>query len=138
MGLLSDIYISSDDDAVNYDTAPQSFAERAQFNRISSLELSTLWAIMRGVEWDDAMMDDFTFLLETDGGERVIQSFPSAMVAALSQLTPERIRDVSAKWVATDQFFCSPSELQPVVEEMTRLARAATASGRGLYLWNCI
>jgi len=86
MGILSDIYISREDEASKYDTAPATFAERAQFTGMTPLEYSTLWAIMRGVEWQAASMQDFACLLEKDGGERLIHSFPAAMRAALAQL----------------------------------------------------
>jgi hypothetical protein len=138
MSLLSDIYVSRDDEAVKYDTVPATFAERAHYNGMTPLELSTLWAIMRGVEWDDSTMDDFVCLLQIGSGERLIHRFPVAMLAALGQLTQDRVRDVTAKWAATDELACTPADIQPVVEEMVRLARSATASGRGLYLWNCV
>lgn len=138
MGLLSDIYISHDAEASRYDTAPQSFAEQAQYKGITPLELSTLWAIIRGVEWDITMLNHFACLLAVDGGERLVHSFPAPMVAALSRLTPEQIRDVSVKWAATEELACPTSDIQPITEEMTHLARLATASGRGLYLWNCL
>ena len=51
MSVLSDIYISRNSEAVKYDTTPDSFAERAQYKGMTPLELSTLWAIMRGAEW---------------------------------------------------------------------------------------
>jgi hypothetical protein len=138
MGLLSDIYISRDTEAVKYDTTPNAFIERAQYKGITSLELSTLWTIMRGIEWDVAMMDDFACLLEKDGGERTIHSFPAAMIQSLGQLTTDQIRDFSVKWAATEEITCSPADIQPVVEEMTRLARSAAAKGCGLYIWNCV
>ncbi len=138
MSILSDIYISRDTEAVKYDTTPDIFTERAQFNGMTPLELSMLWAIMRGSDWDVAMLKDFACLLQIEDGERLIHSFPAAMVTVLGQLTSDQIRDVSAKWAATEELACSPSDIQPVVEEMTRLARSATASGRGLYVWNCV
>ena len=138
MSVLSDIYISREDEAVKYDTAPATFAERAQFTGMTPLEYSTLWAIMRGVEWDVAMMDDFACLLEKDGGERLVHSFQPAMLAALGQLTPDQIREVAGKWAATDELACSPADIQPVIEALVRLAHSATASGRSPYLWNCV
>lgn len=140
MGILSDIYISHDAEAIRYDTAPQSFAEQEQYQckSITPLELSTLWAIIRGVEFDITMLGHFTCLLTVDGGERLVHSFPLLLVVALSQLTPEQIRDVSTKWAATEELACPTSDIQPIIKEMIRLACAATASGRGLYLWNSL
>jgi hypothetical protein len=138
MSVLSDIYISLENEAVKYDAAPNSFTERVQCKGMTPLELSTLWAIMRGVEWDAALMDDFACLLETNGGERLVHSFPGEMVTALGQLSSDRIRDVSSKWATTEEMASSPEDIQPVVEEMVRLARSASASRRGLYIWNSV
>lgn len=138
MSVLADIYISLDSEAVKYDAAPVTFTERAQFKRITPLELSTLWAIIRGIEWDGALIDDFACLFQVDGGERLIHSFPAAMVTTLGRLTDEQIRDCSAKWAATEELSCSPSEIQPIVEAISRLACSAASSGRGLFIWNCI
>ena len=138
MGVLSDIYISRDDEAVEYDTAADKFSERAQYKGMTPLELSTLWAILRGVEYDFDSIDEFPCLFEKDGGERLIHGFPKAMLTALGQLTPDRIPAVTAKWAATEELSCPPADIRPVVEEMVRLARLAAASGRHLYLWNCV
>jgi hypothetical protein len=139
MGVLSDIYISRDnDEAVEYDAAPNKFSERAQFTGLLPPELSTLWAIVRGIDYDFKMFCDFPCLLEKDGGERLIHSFPAAMVTALGQLTPDQIQAATVKWAATEELSCSPADIQPVVEAMVRLARLATTSGRNLYLWNCV
>jgi hypothetical protein len=138
MSVLSDIYVARPDEAANYDTSPGNFTERAQYKGLTPLELSTLWAIMRRVEWDAAQMDDFTCLLQKDGGERLIHRFPSAMVDALGQLAADQTRDFATGWAATEELSCSPADIHPVVEGMARLARLASASGRGLYLWNCV
>jgi sugar/nucleoside kinase (ribokinase family) len=83
-------------------------------------------------------MRDFPCLLEKDGGERLIHAFPGVMLTALGQLTPDQIQAAAAKWAATAELSCSPAEIRPVIEGMVRLARLAVASGRGLYLWNCV
>ena len=89
MANLADIYISRDDEAVRYDTAPDQFAERAQYKNFTPLELSALWAIMRDTEWDVSSRDEFPCLLQEDDGERLIHGFPAAMLSDLSKLTPE-------------------------------------------------
>ncbi|PXA16845.1 hypothetical protein DD876_13270, partial [Staphylococcus pseudintermedius] len=63
MSLLAEIYVSTDVEAVTYDTTPEGFPERAEHKGFTPLELSTLWAIMRGMEWDGDMMDEFVCLL---------------------------------------------------------------------------
>jgi hypothetical protein len=138
MGLLADIYVSTDAEAVNYDTKPDQFEQRAQYKGFTPLELSILWSIMRGIEWDVASMDEFPCLLERDGGERLIHRLPAQMVAELSRLTPEQIAAVSPQWAAIEELGWPPDEGQMVVEDLVRLARQAVESSRGVYLWNCV
>jgi len=136
MGLLSDIYISSDGEALSYDASPEQFTERVQYKRISPLELSTLWAIIRDVEWDS--LEEPACVLIEDEGERLIHRLPSAMVSDLARLTPDQIGLVSEKWGETEELDWPPGEARPVVEDLVRLARRAIESGRNVYLWNCV
>ena len=138
MSILADIYISHDDEAVRYDTTPDQFAERAQYKNLTPLEPSTLWAIMRGIEWDVASMDNFPCLLQQDGGERLIHRLPATMIADLSRLAPNEIAVVAPKWASTEELGWPPDEARPVVEDLARLARLACDSGRSVYLWNCV
>jgi hypothetical protein len=138
MGIPADFYVSRDDEAVKYDTVPDQFADRAQFKGITSLEPSTLWAIMRGTEWDVADLDEFACWLEKDEGGVLIHGFPEAMVSDLQRLSSDQIRDVSAKWAATDELACPPDDIRPEVEALVRLSRLAAGSNRKLYLWNCV
>ncbi len=138
MGLIADIYISRDDEAAKYDVTPEQFAERAEYKGFTPLELSMLWSIMRGVEWDMKMMDEFPCLLEEDGGERLIHRLPAEMVAELSRLTPDQIASVSPMWAATEELGWPPDAARAVIEDLVRLARTATQSDRSVYLWNCV
>jgi len=138
MSLLADIYVSRDEDAVKYDTAPDQFVERAQYKGFTPLELSILWSIMRGVEWDVAMMDEFPCLLTIDGGERLIHRLPSTMVADLATLPPHRVASVTRAWAGTEELSCSPADIRPVVNDLVRLARRATETSQSVHLWNCV
>jgi hypothetical protein len=138
MSVLADIYISRDDEAVKYDTTPDLFTERAQYEGMTPLEVSMFWSIMRGTEWDVALMDEFPCLLQIDGGERLIHKFPAEMVAELSKLSPERAATVTAAWAATEELSCTPEDIRPTVDDLVRLAGRALESGRSMFLWNCV
>src|SRR6266571_1680455 len=122
MSVLADIYIARDDEAVRYDTTPDQFAKRVQYKGFTPLELSILWSIMRGAEWEVAMMREFPCLLQIDGGERLIHRLPSAMVAELAGLSPDRVPAVTSAWAATEELSCSPDDIRPVVDDLVRLA----------------
>lgn len=138
MSLLADLYLAHDDDAVRYNTTPDEFTDRAEHKSITPLEFSTLWAIMRGVEWDGDLLDEFPCLLEVDGGEILIHRFPAAILTDLVALTPDRVASITAEWAATEELDCRPDEIRPIVDDLIRLARLATETGRSLHLWNCL
>jgi hypothetical protein len=138
MGVLADLYLARDDgEAIKYDTAPDSFADREQYGSFTELELSTLWAGMRNTKWDVSFFERFPKILIQDEGERVIVRLPSEMTAELARLTPAEISGNAAKWAATDEMRCQPADVQPIIEGLVRLARNASESGRNIYLWNC-
>ena len=136
MSLLADIYISRDDQAVSYDTTPDRFADRARYKGFTILELSVLWSIMRGIEWDEASLDLFECLLEKDGGERLIHRLPAEMVTELSRLSPDQVAAVSPQWAAIEELAWPPEAGRPVVEDLVRLSRQATEDCGSVYLWN--
>jgi hypothetical protein len=139
MGLLADIYLSRDDaEAVRYDEEPATFADRIQFRGFTTLELSTLWALMRDVEWDVKSLDRFPCVLQLDGGGRSIYRIPKDMLEDLARLTPKEMSVVSGKWAATDELACEPSDVRPIIEGLASLAVRASKTGRNIYFWNCV
>ena len=138
MGVLADIYLSRDDqEAVLYDSAPETFEDREQYRNFTELELSTLWAEISGIEWDVSSLDEFHSVLVKDGGERSIKRLPTSMTAELAGLTPEQISTAATKWAATDEMACETADVQPIIEGLVRLAKIASAQDRKLYFWNC-
>ena len=138
MSLRADIYVSREEDAVRYDNAPGQFVDRAEHKGFTLLELSVLWSIMRGVEWDEASLDQFPIILEKDGGERLIHGLPPQMVSELSRLTPNQITAISPKWAAIEELRWPPEQAHPVVENLARLAQKAIESRGSVYLWNFV
>src|SRR5579864_6711388 len=137
MGLLADIYISRDEEAVAYDSnhsLPQS--DRLQNTSITPLELSTLWAIMRGTPWEVSLMKEFQCLFQRDGGERLIHRLPAAMIADLLKLAPDQMQAVASQWAATDEMRWPAANARRFLEDLSRLAHHAAESGRSVYLWN--
>jgi len=139
MSVLAHIYVSRDDaEAAEYDSEPSTFAEREQYTSFTVLELSTLWAKMRDVEWDVNLLDQFPSVLQQDDGERAINRLPTVMTESLARLTPEQISVAATKWAATDELACEPGDVLPVIDGLVRLAQTASATSRSLYFWNCV
>jgi len=54
MGVLAEYYLSTDEEAVSYDAEPDvPESERAQYKGIITLELSRLWSVLLGREWEE-------------------------------------------------------------------------------------
>ena len=139
MSVLAHIYVSRDDaEAAKYDSEPSTFAEREQYTSFTVLELSTLWAKMRDVEWDVNLLDQFPSVLQQDDGERAINRLPTVMTESLARLTPEQISVAATKWAATDELACEPGDVLPVIDGLVRLAQTPSATSRSLYFWNCV
>ena len=139
MSVLADLYVSTDTDAPSYDTT-QSLpdSDRAQGKSLTPLELSTLWAILQGREWDVSMMNDFQCILNEDEGERLIHRIPATVVSQLTQCDPEGLKRAASRWAQTDELACDPSDIEPLLETLIRLAHRAQETGKNLYLlWNC-
>jgi hypothetical protein len=139
MSLLAELYLSrGDQEAVKYDSEPNAFSDREQYTSFTELELSTLWAKMRGIDWDVSLVALFRPILLEDGGRRAVHRVPAAMTAELAGLTPEQVAGVATKWAATDELACDPSDVQPIIEGLVRLAKNVSETGRNIYLWNCV
>ena len=139
MSLLAELYLSKDDqEATKYDSQPELFKDREQYSSFTELELSTLWAKMRGVDFDVNSVDGPRQVFVVDDGERIIHRLPAAMTIDLAGLTPAQVSTAAIKWAKTDELACEPSEVQPIIEGLVRLAKNASATQRNVYLWNCV
>ncbi|HEY4904668.1 MAG TPA: hypothetical protein VIH89_14440 [Candidatus Sulfotelmatobacter sp.] len=139
MSVQADIFVShTDEEAAQYDSEPATFRDREQYTSFTELELSTLWAKIRDVEWDVDSLDKFHTVLIQNGGERIIKRLPKDMAVRLARLTPQQISIAAAKWAATDEMACNAADVQPIIEGLVRLAQAASETNRNIYFWNCV
>lgn len=136
MRALASIYVSRDQDALGYDQNPESFAVSSQHRNYGPLELSILWSMMRGIEWNAPLLDEFVCLLQRDSGERLIHRIPWRMVSALAALQPQQVTGLAATWGSIEELDWTPDQAKGVMEDLVRLSRHAVASHRTLYLWN--
>lgn len=137
-GCLADFYVATAEDAAAYDDSTEKFTESAQYKRVSPLELSMLWAIMRGVDWDVSLMDEFSCVFQKDDGERLIHKLPAAMLVDLAELSDERTSVLAPKWAAVEELRWPSIAAYEVISDLAKLARRAIESDRGVFLWNCV
>jgi hypothetical protein len=142
MSLLSDFYVASPHQAVRYDTDHDFVGtERAEFKGLTYEECANLWAILQNSNPTAAHSDAFESVLVVDGGQRLINRFPPEFVALLASLDHAGSSAAAAKWAQTGELAylsCDASDVLPIVEALSRLARAAEQNGKSLYLWMCV
>jgi hypothetical protein len=142
MSLLSDFYIAKPEDAARYDTdqnLPDS--EHAEFKGLTYEEVANLWAILQDTDPTPEHSDGFESVLVVDGGQRLINRFPPDFVTRLASLDAASSAAAATKWIQTGELAymsCEAADVLPIIEALSRLARAAQQSGRSLYLWMCV
>ena len=139
MGLLADIYLASgDEQAVKYDSSPDSFVDRFQYRGFTELQLSMLWALILGIKWEAKSLRQFINVFHTDNGERLICRLPAAMLHDLSSLTPQQVSSAAEKWAATTEMRCKPADSSSIIEGLIVSARRAKETKQSVYLWNSV
>jgi hypothetical protein len=140
MGILADIFVSTEEDALLYDSLDERPTERYDvvlYKRLTSLEFGRLWAIIDGEEWD-VHRHMLRNISHGDEGEQWLEVFPAELVAKLAGLPDDGMEDLSNAWGKTEELQWDGALLLPVLIDLRRLANAAQASNRGMYLWGSL
>lgn len=144
MGILSDIFVATAEDAASYESImvaeeehPSDKYEVVHLKGLTTLEFGTLWAILLEQEWD-AERHMLANLTHGDEGESWLDQFPSDFVGLLASLDDQRSRSAAAAWAETEEMGCEASDVAPILTDLKRLAKRAQSTGRGLYLWGSL
>ena len=140
MGILADIFVSTEEDALLYDPLVGRPADRYDFvecKRFTGLEFGTLWAIIDGEKWD-VKRHMLRHISHSDEGEQWLEAFPAELVARLADLPDDGMDALSTAWGKTEELKWDGALLLPVLTDLRRLANVAQGSSRGMYLWGCL
>jgi hypothetical protein len=134
MGVLADFFVATDAVARDYDGSHPE-ADVVESKGLTSVHLSTLWAILEEREWTAESMDAFEAM--NDGGEEGpwIERLPSAFVGRLASLTPGETERAAAEWATTEEMECDPEDVIPLLTELQELAGKASAPGKSMFLY---
>ncbi|MET3379229.1 MULTISPECIES: hypothetical protein [Variovorax] len=146
MGILSDFFVASPEEALRYANRIEEpdegdeieeLLEPVQYKRFTDIEITTLWAIMEGKEWDvDRHMLEYVELGEDN--DAWLNRFPDELTTLLTQVDSASLAPVLERWANTEELACEPTELHPVMEDLRRLAAEALARNKSVYLWGCL
>ncbi|MES3023639.1 MAG: hypothetical protein V4857_18895 [Pseudomonadota bacterium] len=143
MSLRADFFVAERAAVFAYEAFSRGEGERPNLNGIfetgnlTCVEISTLWAILEKVEWNSER-HVLPEMLGDGDGESWLHEFPPELAGLLSALGESEIVEVASDWAKTEELRCSPSDLMPGLNELSRLARVAQAEGRQIYLWGSL
>ena len=145
MGILADIFVCEPADAPKYETRRRAGGIsddprylRVEYKDVSGLEFGTLWALLENRFWDVRrhMLDDIAY---GKSDETWLNQFPDGFVTLLAGMDTAALVPMSVRWSQTDELHgTKPAELQPLLADLNRLAIAAQASGRQMFLWGSL
>lgn len=146
MGILSDFFVANPTEALRYANRIEEpdegdeieeLLDPAQYKRFTDLEITMLWAILEGKEWD---VDRHTleYVEIGEDSDAWLDRFPDELTMLLTRLDSGSLGPMLEKWANTEELACDPAELHPVMEDLRRLANEAIAKKKSVYLWGCL
>jgi len=138
MGIHASFFVARDGNAHQIVSNPKIFdPDCADYARITSAELSTLWALLQGLDGATDLTEDFSVVFDEDEGECVIQRLPAGMVPALAALDSKQLDLIARNWGEADEI--EPQDApRAMVADLVRLARRALATRQNVYLFNLV
>jgi hypothetical protein len=136
MGVIADFIIASEPEALEYSRSQSgvSSSDRLEAKGITSVELSTLMALLDGKEWQDELLD----LFPPAGGESSgLTRVGDQLLGRLADLDYD-LDQVAADWAATEEMQWEEEEARSLIDELAQLAVRARSAGKPVWLWNCV
>jgi hypothetical protein len=135
MGLLTELFVASDEEAKAYDHTTAGRFPRTQLGGLTNLEFETLWAILAAETWN-LETHSLTEVASTKGSWTF--RFPAAYIDRLRRLEPSAIVAAATCWAATEEIASAPSDVEPVISALVSLARSVKGPDQGLFLWSSL
>ncbi|MCL4219664.1 MAG: hypothetical protein KJ052_22005 [Candidatus Hydrogenedentes bacterium] len=140
MGLLSDFFIAHTTPVPDYQGG-EAFADadKCQFKYLTPLQAAQFLAVLRGQEYAVEMINEFELVTPEDA-EDWTMLVPQDMVDALARIDNTRVSAVASQFAEAtrEELEWSPEDFVPIVSALAALAQRAIATGKRMYLWNCL
>ncbi len=139
MGVLTDVFIGSRADAetIDAETLPLDRFPGIDVKGLDTVKFDTLQCILTGEDFDDICSQTDLVVQCSDEGPWVT-TFSKTLLDALVELPDDRIPEIAAQWIETEEFQMDRWEIdgvQNVIRRMVETARQAAASGKELFVW---
>ena len=144
MGILSDIFVATAEDASQYERVVESGAaldpsrySRVEYKGLTDLAFGVLWAKMLDEPWDI----DRHMLVPVGGrddGSTWLMEFPAELVGLLADTADTPDSNLCADWGVDEDVKIEPKILESVLRDLRNLAQQAKSEKRNLYLWGSL
>lgn len=123
MSLPNSLFKATREEAVAYASSGRGeISELFEFGGITDLDLSNLFSIITGEEFD---FDQHELLPLEEGTEVDLIELPARFVSALACIEKNNIPKISIQWSETEELACDPKDLEPIVESLISLSKVA-------------
>ncbi len=135
MGILTELFVGTDEEARSYDGDSAAGFQSVQLGGLTNLEFETLWAILEGKEWSP---DSHALEEVRPSGETWTFKFPAAFVELLRRLDSEGVAAAAKRWAATEELACAPADVEHVIVALVSIAGSIGDGSRSLFLWGSL
>ena len=137
MSVLSDFIIATESQAQEYGRSQSGVpaSDVLELKGLTLVELSTLWALMRGEEWNDALLDAFAPVPTNDGKDSSMTRLPAEFLTRLTGSDYD-LDKVASQWVVIEEMRCDAPSARTLISDLARFAGQANHTTQSIYLWN--
>lgn len=135
MGVLTDIFIATDEEATEYQSSTKDLAvfKPLQLKGLSDIEFGILWALLENQEWnvERHLLEEISF--DDDCSLFQFQTELLTLLSNISDFDP-----IAKQWAATEELKESHWRYEATLQllnDLNRLAKQTLGSDKGLYLW---
>jgi hypothetical protein len=141
MGVLSDFFIATDDEAQSFDasSSPVNAFPTFQARRIDVVKLVLLQCAIDGSTFEAHLdlLDTLFLRSESDDGPWVL-IVPIDIQKALASADDYQLDQYGIAWASTEEWISDggkPGEVIACLKDLARLAKQAEKENRNIYLW---
>jgi hypothetical protein len=134
MGIIADLFISTPEAAIQYQSTLEKPAlhqqyESIEFKGLTGLEFGILWAILEKEEWD-IDKHSLTEIQFGEDGETWLMLFPERLVNQLRSIDSSSFEAILLQWSNAEEFQLNgitSEDIRPIFESLIKLATKSSS-----------
>ena len=141
MGMLTDIFVATKVDARKYEQRlakdeidMDSIYKRVSHKGITGIELSILWASLLQ---EDLSAKHFFKPVSSATDDGITETLPQQFAKLLAEMPESTAREIAVLWSEHPEINLTPTELTPILLDLTSLAVKAVGAKKDLFVWYC-